>query len=151
MEFIEVKTEKDCEIADSLLTELIKFESDIDKVINKNFIVKDFYSKIINKHTNMFCVYAQEDNQVLGYIYAYLKNPIGSVTFTNIICLDALYVKEEYRKQGIGKKLMGQLEIWANKNYEKYEIEVTAINDNSNAMKFYESMGYKAIRTTFRK
>ena len=118
MEFIEVKTEKDCEIADSLLTELIKFESDIDKVINKNFIVKDFYSKIINKHTNMFCVYAQEDNQVLGYIYAYLKNPIGSVTFTNIICLDALYVKEEYRKQGIGKKLMGQLEIWANKNYE---------------------------------
>ena len=151
MEFVEVKTEEDCRIVDSLLTELIRFESDIDKTINKSFVVKDYYKNVINKKYNKICVYAKEEDEAIGYIYAYLKNPIDSVTLTNIICLDALFVKEKYRNKKVGKKLLEMVEYWAKENYEKYAIEVTAINNNSRAIKFYEDFGFKIIRTTFRK
>ena len=48
-------------------------------------------------------------------------------------------------------ELLQAFENWAKEKYEDFVIEITYINSNDNARKFYENMGYKPIKTTLRK
>ena len=72
-------------------------------------------------------------------------------TNKNILILEAIYVDETFRGQGVGKLLLESFENWAKEKYEDFVIEITYINNNENAQKFYESLGYKPVKTTLRK
>jgi len=77
----------------------------------------------------------------------YLSNNIlsGFITFKIMYekCeIDDIYIKEEYRRQGIGKKLIEEVE----KRADKCENITLEVNENNiSAIKFYESLGYKFI------
>ena len=149
IEIIKVQKKEDCKICDEFLSELINFESSFDSIINKDVAVSGPAENNI-KQEDVFVAYAKSDKP-MGYIFGYRQFNKGKIYNKNILILEALFVKEEYRKMGIGKLLVQAFENWAKEKYEDFVIEITYINSNKNAQKFYESLGYKSVKTTLRK
>ena len=150
MEFIKVSEEKDYLKADELFNLLVKYESDFDNVINGDVVINGF-NKEISKGEDSFVYYVKDNDEFIGYIYAYLKTKKNKVITTNIIDLEALFIKKEYRDKGVGKKLINLLEEWAKLRYDDYAIEITCLSNNKNALGFYKSLGYKEVKTILRK
>ena len=140
MNIIRVKNDRDCQICDEFLEKLINFESNCDSIILSNVNVKDVHKNSL-AHYYVYIAYATNENPI-GYIFAYLKNPKGKVNTTNVIVLEALYIEEHYRRKGVGKSLVKSLEDWAKECFQKdFVIEITSINNNENAMGFYKHLG----------
>ena len=149
IEIVQAKTKEDCEICDNYLSKLINYESSFDGIINQNVLVNGPAENNI-KQEDVFLAYAKTDVPI-GYILGYRQFNKGKIYNKNILILEALYMDEQSRHNGVGKKLLQAFENWAKEKYDDYVIEITYINSNDNARKFYESMGYKPIKTTLRK
>lgn len=131
-------------VCDELLTKLIQDERQYDESIDENFIVKDYFKNVISNEDNILLCYIDE-NIVKGYIY--LK-PTGDNKKGYLI--DGLYVKEEYRNNGIGKALISEA-INLIKDKEVDYIDINVMNNNLNAIKLYKSLNFNEFRITFRK
>ena len=131
-------------VCDELLTKLIQDERQYDESIDENFIVKDYFKNVISNEDNILLCYMDE-NIVKGYIY--LK-PTGDNKKGYLI--DGLYVKEEYRNNGIGKALISEA-INLIKDKEVDYIDINVMNNNLNAIKLYKSLNFNEFRITFRK
>ena len=150
MEFIKVKSSEDCVEADGLLNALISYESDFDDVINGNCVIKDFHKECIDR-SHVFAYYVKDGEEAVGYIFAYLKNIQNDIINSNVIVLESLFVKEKYRRQKVGSKLIFMLEKWAKDTFSNYIIEITSLSKNESAIKFYESLGYRQSKVILRK
>ena len=150
MEYIKISNEKDCLEADKLLNGLIEYESNLDDVINGECIIEEFHKEILDK-PNVFAYYVKDNNVVVGYIFAYLKTPRNDVIKTNVVMLESLYIKEEYRKKGIGRSLIGLLEEWAKETFKEYVVEIVCLSKNKEALDFYGRLGYSEVKTILRK
>lgn len=151
IQIIQAKTKEDCEICDKFLSKLIQFESTIDSSIMQFVEIKNMHEKKLNNQNNYLSI-AMINGSPVGFACGRLKNPKGLTTFKNILDLSTLYVEEQYRNQGVGKALMADFENWAKTNFdEDCLIEIMYINDNENAKRFYERLGYLPVRTTLRK
>lgn len=149
LKIIQAKTKEDCRICDVFLSKLINFESSLDNVINQNVKVSGPAENNI-KQKDVFLAYALGDIPV-GYILGYRQFNKGKIYNKDILIVEALYVEEKYRKLGIGKQLLNSFESWVKDNYDDAIIEITHINSNENAKKFYEKMGYSTSKITLRK
>ena len=149
IEIVQVKTKEDCEICDAFLSKLINYESSLDKIINEQVNVSGPAENNI-KQDDVFVAYAKADIP-LGYVFGYRQFAKGKIYNKNILILEALYVDANQRKQGVGKALLTSFEEWAKNKYEDFVIEITYINANKNAQKFYEKMGYSPVKITLRK
>lgn len=150
MEFIKIDSNLDCIEADKLLEQLINYESKLDKIINGNAIINDFHKRVLS-HSNVFAYYAKENNVPIGYIFAYLKTPANEIINTNVVIVESLFVKEEFRCKGVGKTFISMLEEWAKSNFENYVVEITALSNNEKAIEFYNKMGYSEVKVILRK
>ena len=80
------------------------------------------------------------DNEIIGFICAQLYQ---SICYVGLQCeITELFVREEYRRNGIAKKLIKQIEAEF-KKHDGYEITLETGKDNIAAQRFYESCGYK--------
>ena len=149
IQIIQAKTKEDCKICDEFLSKLINFESSFDKIINPNVNVCGPTENNI-KQDDVFVAIAKADVPV-GYIFGYRQFNKGKIYNTNILVLEALFVDEKYRNQGVGKMLLNAFENWAKEKYGDFVIEITHIHSNENAKKFYEKMGYSISKITLRK
>ena len=111
---------------------------------NRSEIHKD--SKIFDKeefsqNINNIIV-AEINNLVVGVVKYLIKEKLEN-SYTNyrkVLFIDALVVDQNYRKKGIGKILMLEMEKIAKyNNCSSVELNVWAFNEN--AIKFYEGMG----------
>lgn len=150
MEFVIAKNLEDAQTCDRLLNELVKFESKIDSIINENYIVKNLYSRVLDNEDVFLCI-AKQDQIVLGYIMARLVHKKGSSYKTNIVTIESMFIKNEYRKQSVGTNLIAQVENWAKQRYGEYTLEITALNQNLGANNCYKKLGFKPVKTTYRK
>jgi len=99
-----------------------------DKHIQEN-IVKN---KIENKE-----FYVSENN---GKIVGWLRY---NLFWDNVPFMNMIYFLEEYRKLGIGTKL---IKYWENEMKQKwYKSVLTSTQSNEEAQHFYRKMGYKEI------
>ena len=149
IEIIQAKTKEDCKICDEFLSKLINYESSLDKIINSSVLVSGPAENNI-KQDDVFVAYAKSEKP-MGYVFGYRQFNKGKIYNKNILILEAIYVNEEYRHLGVGKMLINAFENWAKEKYEDFVIEITYINNNKNAQKFYESLGYTPVKTTLRK
>ena len=149
IEIIQAKTKEDCKICDEFLSKLINYESGFDSTILSDVKVNGLCEKNLTA-TDVYIAYAKQENPI-GYIFGYLQSPKGKVRTTNVLILEALYVEPNNRNMGVGKTLLKSFEDWAKEKYDDFIIEITYINGNDNAQKFYESLGYKSVKTILRK
>lgn len=86
------------------------------------------------------CIYvAVENGKVVGWIHGFYSLRIESDFFVEI---GGLVVNENYRKSGIGKKLVARVTEWAKiKNCEKIRVRCNVIRKESHL--FYERIGFK--------
>ena len=105
------------------------------------------YARALSSEVQHLIVGVQED-RIVGFCSLSLKNNfwkpgcIGNV--------DELVVDENYRGQGIGKKLINRIEEIAISNQCK-QIELDSAFHRKEAHHFYESIGYKSRAYLFTK
>jgi ribosomal protein S18 acetylase RimI-like enzyme len=133
---------EDANICDELLTKLIQDECKYDDSLDKNFVVKDYFSNAINNKDNVLLSY-KVDNKIVGY--AYFKPTMNDDKHGYLI--DGLYVLDEYRNQGIAKSLIKEgLDIIGKVDF----IDINVMYDNTIARKLYSSLGFKDLKITMR-
>lgn len=132
LEYIVRKAEsKDFESILNLIKELALFEKAPEKVINT--------VEQMNEEVDFFHCYVAETAQgeIIGmalYFFAYYTW-VGKSLY-----LDDLYVKQEYRGAGIGRKLLDEiLEIAKKENCKRVRWQV--LDWNTLAINFYKSIG----------
>ena len=135
--------EKLADNCEQLLTLLIRDEKQYDNNIDDNYEVKDYFKNVIKNKENILLCY--KDNDVIkGYIY--LKRVIENDKKGYLV--DGLYVLEDYRRQGIAKKLVD----YALKLIKDSEfININVMADNKNAINLYKSFGFREFRITLQK
>lgn len=73
-----------------------------------------------------------ETDNIVGFCIAYSKKVSGKI--------EVLFVDEEYRRNGLGLKLMNNAMEWF-KEKQIYEIELTVVYGNE-AVSFYQKLGF---------
>ena len=125
------------------LTCLIRDEKKYDSNINDNIIVNYYYETIIDKENNYLLV-AEVNNNIVGYLYGYIENN-GDVCIKKVSVIDALFVMEEYRSNGIANRLIDEFKKISKDNDVRY-IEIKACNGNEKAISLYKRCGFKDIK-----
>lgn len=85
---------------------------------------------------------AVENKKVIAWIHAFFAVRVESDLFVEIA---ALVVDEKYRKAGIGKKLIEEVENWA-KEKNCYKIRVRCNVTRKESHGFYKNLGFKEIK-----
>ena len=98
-----------------------------------DFIEKDYWLENFNKVKNYYLSYSNtfvyvENEEIEGFISIAENNHIG-----------ALFVKQQYQRKGIGRKLINYCK-------EKYNsLDLNVYDKNGNAIAFYMAMGFKNV------
>lgn len=98
-----------------------------------NFIEKDYWLENYNKVKNEFLPNSET------YVYENEEEIQAFISIMNNNYIGAIFVKEPYRRKGIGRKLINYCK-------EKYEtLTLNVYDKNGNAIAFYTAMGFKNI------
>ena len=93
------------------------------------------------KNTEIFV--AKIDEQITGYII--LSSREGKkhgFRYRKELDIDAMGIDENYRNQGIGKKLLEYVKEYARENHDT-DLRLTVNEENENARHLYEKVGFK--------
>ncbi len=111
-----------------------KKESDIE--LAKQFI----QTRLDNNESVIFVVVAGDQSLPVGFTQLYPT--YSSVRVVRNWILNDLYVEKEYRKQGIGEKLIEAAISFARQNEAKI-VQLSTAVDNYTAQSLYEQIGFK--------
>lgn len=125
--------------ANDLLTKLIVDEKQYDENINEKCVVKSLYENFFNEDDVALYVANLNDN-IIGYIYGYVQNN-GDAKKNIVTVLDALYVLEDFRKKGVGAKLVDSFIKWSLDKNAKY-IELKVCDQNKDAIELYSKFNF---------
>ena len=91
---------------------------------------------------------ALDKDNVVGYLAGSI-NIQGSYVTKSLAEVDNMFILEDYRKYGIGSKLMNEFKQYCIENNIE-ELKVTAYAKNSNARKFYKKNGFNEFEITLK-
>ena len=115
-----------------LYSKFYKYESNLIESTN---YIKD---RIKNNESIIF-IAINDANEAIGFVQLY--ETFGSLDLGKIIILYDLYVKEDHRKNNIGRQLMIRSHEYAKKINAK-RIQLSTATDNFIGQSLYESLGY---------
>ncbi|TDQ27514.1 GNAT family N-acetyltransferase [Tenacibaculum caenipelagi] len=103
-----------------------------------NAEIQNRLKKILEHPDN--CIYvATQNKKVVGWIHGFYSMRVESDFFVEI---GGLVVSDNFRKNGIGKKLVDKVIEWADlKNCRKVRVRCNVIRTESH--KFYEKIGFE--------
>jgi len=128
----EQKHIKEVGILFDLYRQFYKYDSNLIESTN---YIKD---RINNNESTIFIAINDAD-EAIGFVQLY--ETFGSLDLGKIIILYDLYVKEDHRKNNIGRKLMIKSHEYAKKINVK-RIQLSTATDNFISQSLYESLGY---------
>lgn len=141
---IRYATLSDTKIVNEFLTRLIKDEKQYDENINEKCTVFSLYENLILNENNCILV-AESNNNLVGYLYGYMQDT-GDAYLFPIAQLEAMFVDETIRKQGVGNALIKEFKKWATNKKAKY-IELKVCNDNKSAIALYTNNGFTNVKS----
>ena len=115
-----------------LYRQFYKYESNLIESTN---YIKDR----INNNESIIFIAINNANEAIGFVQLY--ETFGSLDLGKIIILYDLYVKEDHRKNNIGRQLMIKSHEYAKKIKAK-RIQLSTAIDNFIGQSLYESLGY---------
>lgn len=125
---------------ENLLVVVQKFASSFKT--NKEAFESTFEKLLEDENTDL--IVAENETTLIGYVLVF-HHPTFYANGT-VSWVEELFVEEAFRKQGIGKQLMIHAEETATKRQSKLIALATRRADQ-----FYQSIGYEASATYFRK
>ena len=99
----------------------------------------DYISERMKNNESIIFIATNKQKEVMGFVQLY--ETFGSLHLGKIIILYDLFVKNEFRKYGVGIKLMKKSEEYA-KSIGAKGIELSTAKDNLTAQSLYEKIGY---------
>ena len=115
-----------------LYRQFYKYESNLIESTN-------YIKERINNNESTIFIAISDANEPIGFVQLY--ETFGSLDLGKIIILYDLYVKEDHRKNNIGRKLMIKSHEYAKKINAK-RIQLSTAIDNYIGQSLYESLGY---------
>ena len=128
----EQKHIKEVGILFDLYRQFYKYKSNLIESTN---YIKD---RINNNESTIFLAISNAD-EAIGFVQLY--ETFGSLDLGKILILYDLYVKEDHRKNNIGRQLMIKSHEYAKKINAK-RIQLSTATDNFIGQSLYESLGY---------
>lgn len=143
-----VETKEEAIACDNLLTHLIQEEKEYDPNTNPNFVVSNWYENLYFKDDYVLYI-AIEDNKVVGYIYAKIRELDFTSTKDEEVLIDGLYVLKEYRNKKIATNLIDKVKEWSiSKKIDTISLNV--MYDNEIARKLYAKLGFEKFSLTLK-
>ena len=149
MEYKIVDNIEEAKKCDDLLTELVMSERKYDSNVKETYKVNNYFTRMYNSDNNAL-ICAVIDNNIVGFIYGFLKYEKGDFVKESVGFIDALYVKDEHRKQGIATKLIEEFYKWCDLKEIKY-LEIGSFIQNEVAYEFYKKLGFEVATHYMRK
>lgn len=132
---IRAACEADAPEIHAMICELAEFEQLSHQVVSTPDSIRD---SLFGESANVEAIVAEIDQQPVGF--ALFFHNYSTFLGRSGLYLEDVYVRPEYRKQGIGKALLRELAgIAAKRGCGRFEWAVLDWNDN--AIEFYEGLG----------
>ena len=140
-----------------LCNELMVFQKSVATVTPELFDPMSFDTRMVpsvKSALHNYIVVVRYDNKPVGYVYSNVSPKetyssdfatffdLSSVKCDNVGCLSQFYIKEEYRKMGIGSVLFDMSMKWLKEFDDIDDYFVFVSNGNTNALEFYKSKGF---------
>lgn len=109
---------------------------------------KDGEKYFDNMLNNEIIYIALDKEKVIGYLAGSI-NIQGSYVTKSLAEIDNMFVLEQYRKYGIGTKLINAFKDYCSQNKIE-ELKVTASAKNKNAIGFYMKNGFNEFEITLK-
>ncbi|SHF32476.1 Acetyltransferase (GNAT) family protein [Thermoanaerobacter uzonensis DSM 18761] len=108
----------------------------------ENPFTEERFKEILNDEKTRIFVVEDSNNEIIAYsiIEVMTTRNIPILKERKFVYIDDLCVSSNHRREGIGKKLFGYIVDYA-KNSGYDALELTVWEFNSDAIKFYESLG----------
>lgn len=134
---IEYATEGDISQMAHLLGVLFAIEADFDIDFEKQVagITKLFH------YEGADLLVARHEGKVVGMVT--MQRLISSAAGDYVGQIEDLVVQEEYRKMGVGSRLINKMRFIAIEEYGYKRIQLAADMDNTNALQFYTRRGFR--------
>ena len=145
--------EEEVGLIQQLNNELINFEMDqgFDSYVKDWALSNESKEYFLDLIKDQFVLVAEVENKIIGYIAGSIYNDLSYSYYEGKTAeANNMFVKQEFRHLGVGKKLFTCFIDWCKSNNAK-RIMVTASSGNANAIKFYKSMGFDDINLTLKK
>ncbi len=153
----EILPEEKAEYCRDLCNELMVFQKSKAGIKPELFDNMNFDTRMVPSIKSAlfnYIVVARDGGKIAGYVYSNISPKEGysnnfatffdldSVKKKNVGCLSQFYIKEEYRKMGIGSVLFDMSMKWLKQfeDIEDYFIYVS--NGNDDALEFYQRKGF---------
>lgn len=120
------------------------FNVKLDRRVKKA-LEKDLRSFWLKKDRSL--VVAKEGKEVVGFVAYRIERMEDYFKYQKKISLNLLFVKEEWRKKNIGKRLIREVRNRAKKEKIKW-IDISTDVTNTRALKIYKKSGFKPRYTT---
>lgn len=101
----------------------------------------EVYFKSMISHEAGVCYVAEVSSEVVGYLAGRIRSE-SKVYPGKRAELDNMFVKEEYRSQGVGGQLVDKFFVWCKGKKADY-IFVNAYSPNTQALAFYDKQGFE--------
>jgi len=143
--------EKDIKEAAVLVTKLANYTLEQRKdifVLNYENWEQNLNERLLNKDFQM--IVAKDGEKVVGACVAEIKH-VGDGEVTNtrdILFIEYIVVSDEYKRKGIGRKMLDYMKDFAKKN-NILSLELTVWGYNVGAIEFYEKNDMKIKRTIY--
>jgi ribosomal protein S18 acetylase RimI-like enzyme len=146
-----------------LCNELMTYQKSKAEIHPEWFDNMNFESRLVpsvESAKENFLIIAKANNEIVGYAYSNIcpkttysggfatLKPVDffdfdSVKGEDVGCLSQFYIKDDYRSKGIGSTLFDRSMDWLKSFEEIDDIFIFVSNGNDNALKFYQSKGFK--------
>lgn len=146
-------TKRDIQFIVKLVREMVDYHQVIDKYYKACSSYDDreimsYYGSLI-KDRNTKIVIAEENKEVIGYFMGAIEKAPQYIHPKRIGVIFDAFIKKEYRKQGIGKKILKELLRWFKKKKVKH-IELTVDARNKIGLRAWKKFGFFDFRLKMR-
>ena len=124
-----------------------KENREFDPTIDPNYPLSqkgEDYLKLRLVSDDSFVLVAEKGTEIIGYLIGALIAPMDYRTITILAEAENMYIKDTFRSQGIGGKLVALFEDWC-KERKVQRIRYVASANNVEAIKFYKKHGCKEV------
>lgn len=109
---------------------------------------KEGVAYFTNMLSNEIVYVAFDKDKIIGYLAGCINIHHSYVT-KSLAEVDNMFIVEDYRKYGIGSKLMNEFKQYCIQNNIE-ELKVTALAKNINAISFYKKNGFHEFEVTLK-